>query len=252
MSHTQCLVIFQVSAVPYLESSTYSIHASVQRRLENRWQKATKYSRQDLQGRPIKFIQRQQGIVPDGNLIEYFFKNQELANMEFEFIFCDEAHVAKNVGSIMNNLIRMMLARSVVYVTGTPIMSSFRDCLGFAVLLWLKADLHDKEFTRAVLRNLKGDISGLWHPDYDPFAEMNDIKVVKVRADSPGGVNGAAEDPDSTNQILVRVKTEGILHPKFDLPDEMRERLTSLLTCDANAGLYWTPFRAWQVSPGLL
>lgn len=138
--------------------------------------------------------------------------------VEFQYLVVDDAHQARRLNGARNHMLRLLHRKSLIWVTGRPITSGYRDLMSPLHLMWRKYDIqmpHNKnpEFLPA-----------LSHKDYDPTKEADKIMI-------------------GDNMRSVR----GIFHENFkrDHPD----RRADLETMEA----IWQrdQFSIWQVEPTL-
>ncbi|KAL7808405.1 P-loop containing nucleoside triphosphate hydrolase protein [Trichoderma gracile] len=131
--------------------------------------KVRKYSRNDpeVQGRRIHFLRDGELAHPDGNLIEYKLVRPSLASFKWSFLIVDEAHTARRTNGAFNNTFRLLNWSSLVWVTGTPLMSALQDILSPLSLMWLKLGIE----APVVVSVYAGHLAGLWNELYDPYSE---------------------------------------------------------------------------------
>ncbi|CVK94439.1 uncharacterized protein FMAN_03543 [Fusarium mangiferae] len=97
------------------------------------------YTTSELNMDDIEFIAQNETKAAekaDANLIECLSKNKAFSNATFEFIVADDAHVAKRLNGIYNHMLRLLDWKKLLWVTGTPVQSSFRDLLSPLSLMW--------------------------------------------------------------------------------------------------------------------
>lgn len=98
-----------------------------------------KYTASELNMDDIEFIAQNETEAADkadGNLIEYLSEDKAFSKATFEFIVADDAHVAKKLNGIYNHMLRLLDWKKLLWVTGTPVQSSFRDLLSPLSLMW--------------------------------------------------------------------------------------------------------------------
>ncbi|CZR36035.1 uncharacterized protein FPRO_03705 [Fusarium proliferatum ET1] len=98
-----------------------------------------KYTASELNMDDIEFITQNETEAAekaDGNLIEYLSKDKAFSKATFEFIVADDAHIAKKLNGIYNHMLRLLDWKKLLWVTGTPVQSSFRDLLSPLSLMW--------------------------------------------------------------------------------------------------------------------
>lgn len=110
---------------------------------------------------------------PNGHLVTYVPKHSILADnkKQFRYLIIDEAHVMRRTSSTWHQVCRHMLAQSVVFVSGTFLMSSLRDLVSPLDIIWDHQGI-DLDM-QAILR--LPDLHELWNDDYDPYNERNGI-----------------------------------------------------------------------------
>lgn len=73
---------------------------------------------------------------PDGNLVEYISTLSSSDKMTWEFVVADEAHNAKKPNSMYNHVLRLLKWEKILWVTGTPILTSLKDLVSPLSLMW--------------------------------------------------------------------------------------------------------------------
>ncbi|KAL6799526.1 hypothetical protein GGI42DRAFT_355122 [Trichoderma sp. SZMC 28013] len=82
------------------------------------------------------YIHPYEAGTPDGILERYQFVNNRFADIRWGILIADEAHIARNVSGTFNYTMRPLKWRNLVWITGTPLMSSLGDILSPLVLIW--------------------------------------------------------------------------------------------------------------------
>lgn len=62
----------------------------------------------ELQGKRLYFLAKNDRRPADGNLVEYKLVNPVLNTIKFSFLIVDEAHTARRVDGVYNNLFRLL------------------------------------------------------------------------------------------------------------------------------------------------
>ncbi|KFA56134.1 hypothetical protein S40293_00104 [Stachybotrys chartarum IBT 40293] len=91
--------------------------------------------------------------------------------VEFEYLVVDDAHQARRLNGARNHMLRLLHRKSLIWVSGTPITSGYRDLMSPLHLMWRKYDVqmpHEKS---------PGYLPALWHKDYDPTKEADKIMI---------------------------------------------------------------------------
>lgn len=111
-------------------------------------------------------------IKPDGNLIEFYFKrNEKLSEIKWQFLIVDEAHMARRMNGAYNHMFRLLGWKTLVWVSGTVMISGLQDILSPIALMWQKYEFGHINWDQLTL----GDITHLWHEQYDPCKKVNSI-----------------------------------------------------------------------------
>ncbi|KAM0372815.1 hypothetical protein ACHAPY_009418 [Fusarium culmorum] len=121
--------------------------------------------------------------IADGNIVWYKRTQKGIKDISFQFVVCDEAQVAKKADGPYNNLLHKFQWRILLWTSGTPLSNSLRDLISPLILVWKALGIKWNPTIGRI-----GYLPGLYHEDYDPLVEDNEIK----------------------GQI-----TKGILHPEF-------------------------------------
>ncbi|KAF5963589.1 hypothetical protein FBULB1_13287 [Fusarium bulbicola] len=119
----------------------------------------------------------------DGNLIEYLSKAEAFSKATFEFVVADEAHNAKKLNGIYNHMLRILDWKKLLWVSGTPILSSFKDLLSPLSLMWATYGLYDESYdpytednTLGVGKNTThGIFTGSYLTEFPQFTALKDI-----------------------------------------------------------------------------
>lgn len=123
----------------------------------------------ELQKRRLHFLSKDDDIQPDGNIVKYRLRRPAVQEIRWGFLIVDEAHLARRVDSIYNRTFRLLSWRWLMWVTGTPLMSSLQDILSPLHLMWPRFGID-----MPLLRSSEiGYWEGLWREDYDPEKEWN-------------------------------------------------------------------------------
>ncbi|UZP45203.1 hypothetical protein NXS19_013015 [Fusarium pseudograminearum] len=146
-----------------------------------RRRKVPVYSRQQVNIDDIVVVDDPK--IADGNIVWYKRTQEGIKNICFQFVVCDEAQVAREADGLYNNLLRKFQWRILLWTSGTSLSNSLRDLISPPILMWKALGI---QWNPAIGRI--GYLPGLYHEDYDPLIENNEIR----------------------GQI-----TKGILHPDF-------------------------------------
>ncbi|KEY72384.1 hypothetical protein S7711_10413 [Stachybotrys chartarum IBT 7711] len=75
-------------------------------------------------------------IQPDGYAVTINFGRQKVWDKtKFNVVVVDEAHIARKMNGTFNHILRNLQCKSLLYVSGTPIVSTGRD-------LWDRCRVH--------------------------------------------------------------------------------------------------------------
>jgi hypothetical protein len=117
----------------------------------------------------------------DGYRVAYKVRPSAKTACAFQFVILDEAHVArKQNGSIVTTLSSFQY-QSLVRMTGTALYNDLQDIIGPLSLMWHSLGI-EWNFEQSDL----GDLAGLYHPEYDPFAKTNEVSFAGVRLVTKG------------------------------------------------------------------
>ncbi|KAF7553679.1 hypothetical protein G7Z17_g3457 [Cylindrodendrum hubeiense] len=119
-------------------------------------------------------VQREQA---DGNQVSYTHSETGLAHAHFDWLIADEAQVARNWAGSYRNMMRLLKWESLIWVTGTPLMSSFRDLLSPLSLMSKSLNC-----TWSPKGEEVGWGPGMYLDSYDPYTETNDNGEGKTTA----------------------------------------------------------------------
>ncbi|QPC60884.1 hypothetical protein HYE67_003115 [Fusarium culmorum] len=120
---------------------------------------------------------------PDGCLIEYISRQSALDSIVFEHVIADDAHLAKKPNGVYNHMLQLINWNKLLWVTGTPILSSLQDLISPLSLIWnaynIAIDspgLYDETYDPYQAKNVfqKGTTVGIFHEDF--LAECSDWK----------------------------------------------------------------------------
>ncbi|KAJ3527284.1 hypothetical protein NM208_g10777 [Fusarium decemcellulare] len=147
----------------------------------------------------------------------------------FQFVIADEAHTARRLNSPYNNMLRLIEWRNLLWVSATPVMSSFRDLLSPLSLMWKAYGLHWEPKIPSI-----GRTQGIFTNNY--VTKYSDVKPLKKIFEkhqcrlwmiNPSLFKAAGETLQwgpHTGQLVVRPVYEAIqvrttMFSKLTLPD---------------------------------
>ncbi|KAF5584723.1 snf2 family helicase [Fusarium subglutinans] len=144
------------------------------------------YTTEDLNMDDIEFIAQNETEATeraDGNLIEYLCKDEAFSKATFEFIVADDAHIAKRLNGMYNHMLRLLDWKKLLWVTGTPVQSSFRDLLSPLSLMWAAYGLYDESYDPYTEENKFDDRKNVTHgiftetylTKFPQFAVLKDV-----------------------------------------------------------------------------
>lgn len=109
--------------------------------------------------------------VADGNLVTVKPTDQCCKGLRLQYVLLDEAHVARRTFGTQNQMVRVFDCRQIVWITGTPRVTSNRDIESFATAIFRKLGINGRELRDQIANADIGDAYGLWHDAYDPYRE---------------------------------------------------------------------------------
>lgn len=192
------------------------------------WKHATHYVKMELGHREIRAISKESGEDPDGNLINYEWRDESSASYSFKLLILDEAHIARNFQKSYNRYLSLIKREYGVWITGTLIMSGNRDIIGFACFLFEHVPIDGVQLADSLLAAIdRQSLTALWSSEYDPYSGR-----------LPGNI-------DTGDGIAAKEKGRvvGILHDDFALDDNIKTVLRQY---------YDNGIRLWQVCPHLI
>ncbi|KAF0637159.1 hypothetical protein FPSE5266_20309 [Fusarium pseudograminearum] len=134
-----------------------------------RRRKVPVYSRQQVNIDDIVVVDDPK--IADGNIVWYKRTQEGIKNICFQFVVCDEAQVAREADGLYNNLLRKFQWRILLWTSGTSLSNSLRDLISPPILMWKALGI---QWNPAIGRI--GYLPGLYHKDYDPLIENNEIR----------------------------------------------------------------------------
>ncbi|KAF5547475.1 snf2 family helicase [Fusarium mexicanum] len=149
------------------------------------------YTTKDLNMDDIEFIAQNETDATekaDGNLIEYLCKDEAFSKATFEFIVADDAHIAKKLNGMYNHMLRLLDWKKLLWVTGTPVQSSFRDLLSPLSLMWaaygIELDVDIRSFEENKFNGGKDVTHGIFTETYlTKFPQFSALKDVFNKSD---------------------------------------------------------------------
>ncbi|PNP51939.1 hypothetical protein THARTR1_07148 [Trichoderma harzianum] len=121
----------------------------------------------DLRGKRLHFLSDDDSVQPDGSLAQHELKRLFVAKIRWAMLIVDDAHMARRLDGAFNNTFRLLNWDHLVWVTGTPLMSTLRDILSPLWLIWHKININIPVLWVKTI----GHVEGLWNDEYDPYEE---------------------------------------------------------------------------------
>ncbi|KFA71358.1 hypothetical protein S40288_09396 [Stachybotrys chartarum IBT 40288] len=130
----------------------------------------------DMQNLSAKQPLAEESAASNGTLVEYKPKGGSwLANVPFQFLIADDAHLARRPTSSWNHMMRHLNWEKLIWVTSTPTIS-YTDLVSPLLLMWKKHNIaipaSNSNGTGWTQMDFK-DLIGLWHKQYNPYKEVN-------------------------------------------------------------------------------
>ncbi|KAF4463903.1 hypothetical protein FALBO_9275 [Fusarium albosuccineum] len=156
--------------------------------------------------------------------------------LRFQFVIADEAHAARRLNSPYNNMLRLIEWQSILWVSATPVTSSFRDLLSPLSLMWKAYGLRwepkilsieDNEFEQGRTQGIFTDNYVTKYPEVKPLKEIFEKHQCRLWMINSRLFKAAGETLQwglHTGQLVVRPVYEAIqvrttMFSKLTLPD---------------------------------
>jgi hypothetical protein len=159
------------------------------------------------------------------NLVKYSPVLENFDRYRFGVLVMDECHLVRNSNSSHNHGMRLIPTDGFVFCSATPIYSSLRDLLSYAHLTWKTLGFSND------LDLDVGDVEGLFHPNYDPLHDDNELELEGETIHTKGLIPLLHEKPHLQDQ-LAEAFSKGIRLWEFN----------PFFISAAGTKMKWTPF----------
>jgi hypothetical protein len=133
----------------------------------------------------------------DGYRVSYNFRIPLEASPLFGLVVLDDAHIARNRGSYYCQMVSMLNKEGLLWMTGTTLYNRQSDMVAPLMLMWQILGI-DWDYKSAKL----GDLMGLYHPEYNPILEENNINIGSRQITT----RGIFYNMDYSNGALAKMK----------------------------------------------